>query len=54
MPRTTARTAGPARGRTLLPERLVSGYEAFLDGRFTGEQDRFRHLAEAGQKPLWC
>jgi hypothetical protein len=51
VPRTTARTAGPARGRTLLPERLVSGYEAFLGGRFTREQDRFRHLAEAGQKP---
>jgi len=49
--RTTSRTAGPERGRTLLPERLVSGYEAFLGGRFTREQDRFRHLAEAGQKP---
>jgi Carbonic anhydrase len=48
---TTSRTASPERGRTLLPERLVSGYEAFLGGRFTREQDRFRHLAEAGQKP---
>jgi carbonic anhydrase len=47
----TSRTDGPERGRTLLPERLVSGYEAFLDGRFTREQDRFRHLAEAGQNP---
>ncbi|MFZ0494730.1 MAG: carbonic anhydrase [Methylocella sp.] len=51
MSRTTSRTAGPERGRTLLPERLASGYEAFLGGRFTREQDRFRHLAEAGQKP---
>ena len=47
----TSRTAGPERGRTLLPERLVSGCEAFLGGRFTREQDRFRHLAEGGQKP---
>ncbi|QBR71751.1 carbonate dehydratase [Beijerinckiaceae bacterium] len=35
----------------LLPERLVSGYEAFLSGRFKREQDRFHALAEAGQKP---
>jgi carbonic anhydrase len=48
---TTSRTVGPERGRALLPERLVSGYEAFLGGRFTLDQDRFRHLAEAGQKP---
>ncbi|MGA7386057.1 MAG: carbonic anhydrase [Methylocella sp.] len=47
----TSRTTGPEDGRTLLPERLVSGYEAFLSGRFTRDQDRFRHLAEAGQKP---
>lgn len=37
--------------RPFLPERLVSGYEAFLGGRFSREQDRFRHLAEAGQSP---
>jgi hypothetical protein len=30
---TTSRTAGPERGRTLLPERFVSGYGAFLGGR---------------------
>jgi carbonic anhydrase len=48
---TIARTEDPGRGRALLPERLVSGYEAFLGGRFRHEQDRFRHLAEAGQKP---
>ncbi|MGH6845958.1 MAG: carbonic anhydrase [Methylocella sp.] len=48
---TTTQTAGPKRGRSLLPERLVVGYEAFLGGRFTREKDRFRHLAEAGQKP---
>lgn len=49
--RTTSRTDGPERGRALLPERLVGGYEAFLGGRFTREQASFRHLAEAGQKP---
>jgi len=48
---TTARTEGPGGGRALLPERLVSGYEAFLGGRFRHEQDRFHHLAEAGQTP---
>jgi carbonic anhydrase len=48
---TTARTAALERGRALLPERLVGGYEAFLGGRFTREQDPFRHLVEAGQKP---
>jgi carbonic anhydrase len=34
-----------------LPDRLVEGYRAFLDGRFTSERQRFRALAEAGQKP---
>jgi carbonic anhydrase len=51
MSRTTARTDGSERNRTLLPERLVNGYEAFLGGRFTREQDHFRRLAEAGQNP---
>ena len=35
----------------LLPPRLVSGYEAFLSGRFGHEQQRFRDLAERGQNP---
>jgi len=48
---TTSRTADDERARTLLPGRLVSGYEAFLRGRFSYEQERFRHLAEAGQNP---
>jgi carbonic anhydrase len=43
--------AETAPSRQLLPERLVRGYEAFLCGRFSREQDRFRHLAEAGQNP---
>ncbi|HEY8580047.1 MAG TPA: carbonic anhydrase [Beijerinckiaceae bacterium] len=34
-----------------LPERLVSGYRAFLGGRFPAEQQRFRELAETGQSP---
>lgn len=33
------------------PRRLVEGYEAFLGGRFRAEQERYRVLAEMGQKP---
>jgi carbonic anhydrase len=33
------------------PERLISGYRAFLDGRLTTEQARYRELAEHGQSP---
>src|SRR3984893_1558010 len=51
MSKTTSRTAGCGRGHALLPERLVSGYEAFLGGRFPYEQERFRQLAEMGQNP---
>ncbi len=40
-----------ATGTTPLPERLVDGYRAFLDGRFPNEKRRFETLAEAGQKP---
>lgn len=35
----------------LLPERLVTGYESFLNGRFAQEQERYHHLAESGQHP---
>ncbi|HTV32437.1 MAG TPA: carbonic anhydrase [Methylocella sp.] len=38
-------------GRVLLPPRLISGYEAFLGGRFSQEQERYHHLAETGQHP---
>ena len=41
--------SGP--GRLLLPDRLVEGYGSFLKGHFAHEQDRFRHLAVAGQTP---
>ena len=40
-----------ARDRALLPARLVEGYEAFLTGRFSAEQDRYRQLAKRGQSP---
>jgi len=33
------------------PGRLVDGYRQFLSGRFSDEQQRYRELAEAGQKP---
>ena len=35
----------------MFPLRLLSGYRSFLSGRFVDEQQRFRELAEAGQKP---
>ena len=34
-----------------LPADLTKGYAAFLSGRLRREQDRFRTLAEQGQKP---
>jgi carbonic anhydrase len=33
------------------PQRLTDGYQAFMEGRFPAERDRFRILAEAGQNP---
>ncbi len=35
----------------MLPERLMKGYAAFRTGRFQSENERYRHLAETGQKP---
>ncbi|MFT4097923.1 MAG: carbonic anhydrase [Rhodoblastus sp.] len=35
----------------LLPLRLEQGYRSFLGGRFPTERQRFRALAETGQKP---
>ena len=34
-----------------LPDRLMNGYRAFMDGRYTDERDRYRDLAKDGQKP---
>lgn len=36
---------------TYLPERLLSGYRTFMDGRYTSERDRYRSLAREGQTP---
>lgn len=33
------------------PSNLVEGYQAFKDGRLLHERDRYRELAEKGQKP---
>jgi carbonic anhydrase len=33
------------------PDRLLSGYRNFMDGRYADEADRYRALAETGQKP---
>ena len=33
------------------PKRLTDGYRSFRENRLTVEQDRYRALAEAGQKP---
>jgi carbonic anhydrase len=33
------------------PERLIDGYNAFVNGRLRHEQDRFRELADRGQSP---
>ncbi len=38
-------------GHLFLPDRLVDGYDAFLNGRFAHEHGRFRKLAETGQRP---
>ncbi len=35
----------------VFPQRLIDGYEAFLGGRYRAEQERYRVLAEMGQKP---
>ena len=35
----------------MFPERLTSGYRAFLGGRFADERARYEMLAEAGQRP---
>jgi carbonic anhydrase len=33
------------------PQRLIDGYSAFANGLLPREQDRYRELAESGQKP---
>lgn len=36
---------------TQFPERLRNGYAAFRDGRLTTDRERYRALAESGQRP---
>ena len=54
MAETTSLTARRERGHALLPDQLVSGYKAFLGGRFPYEQERFHHLARQGKIPGSC
>ncbi|GAA5236846.1 carbonic anhydrase [Verticiella sediminum] len=35
----------------MFPDRLVNGYQAFLQGRFPGERARYKALGETGQQP---
>jgi carbonic anhydrase len=37
--------------RSALPEQLVAGYHRFRAGRYADDAERYRHLAEAGQRP---
>jgi carbonic anhydrase len=34
-----------------LPERLLTGYKNFINGRYPSESNRYRELARTGQKP---
>ncbi|MDH6269922.1 carbonic anhydrase [Rhizobium sp. SG_E_25_P2] len=36
---------------TGFPSQLLEGYSAFMSGRYSGESDRYRKLAEKGQAP---
>lgn len=33
------------------PDKLLNGYQRFMEGRYADERNRYRDLAEAGQKP---
>jgi carbonic anhydrase len=46
----TDASSAPA-SAALLPDHLREGYETFLTGRFPSEHERFRQLAEKGQRP---
>lgn len=35
----------------MFPDRLIKGYQTFLEGRFPAERSRYKTLAESGQKP---
>ena len=36
---------------TEFPDRLLAGYRNFMSGRYTDERERYRVLADTGQKP---
>src|SRR3546814_17484307 len=38
-------------GHKMFPDRLITGYQAYLDGRFSSERVRYETLAEQGQRP---
>jgi carbonic anhydrase len=57
---TTMKTKAPLRRRKRMdnhklmnqfPDELLTGYRNFMDGRYTQERDRYRKLADTGQKP---
>ena len=41
----------PTAQKAAFPERLLKGYRDFLDRRYSAEQDRYRELAQEGQRP---
>lgn len=41
----------PAQTNVAFPDRLLRGYRSFRDKRFAAEHERYRELAEEGQKP---
>ena len=43
--------ASDAEAGTSFPPALLQGYQAFKEGRFAVEQERYRQLAETGQTP---
>lgn len=47
----TSRSEDHITSTAAFPAALLEGYQAFKDGRFTIEQERYRRLAERGQMP---
>lgn len=33
------------------PDRLLNGYNSFMSGRYSEQQQRYKQLADAGQQP---
>lgn len=51
MPTPAAAPRYPRPSPYMFPTRLSQGYQAFLQGRFSSERNRYRALGELGQKP---